>query len=205
MSDNPWSTQYGTPYSPYVPPPRERLHLSDLYAAVTTTAVVVLLGAPVGVLWAALAPRVAVVKVAQGVDLQMPETKAFVGADGSFLLITLGVGLLCGIVAAYLGRRQAPGVALGLAAGGVLAALVAWKVGHRIGYDAYTQLRDVAKVGATGSAYLQVRAKGVLLGWPVGASLGLLLATWWRRPAPSEPVAAVAPPAWGAPDQSPVA
>ncbi|MDQ1689457.1 MAG: hypothetical protein QOK42_2432 [Frankiaceae bacterium] len=184
MSDNPWATQ------PVYRPPtvtKERLKLSDAWAALVTTAVLVLLGAPVGLLWGALAPRVAVVKVAQGIDLQMPETKAFVAADGSFLVIALLVGVACGVAAALIGRRHAPGVAIGLAVGGVLAALIAMKVGHRLGYESYAQLRDVAKVGTRGSAYLQLRAKGVLLAWPAAASLALLTVTAGRRPAPAQP------------------
>jgi hypothetical protein len=179
-SENPW----GTPEAWSAPAPtRERLHLSDLYAALGTAAVVVLLGAPVGLLWGVLAPRVAVVKVAQGVDLQMPETKAFIAADGWFLVITALVGVAVGVLAAFLGRKRAPGVAVGVALGSVLAAIIAMKVGHRLGYGAYQQLRDVAEVGSTGHAYLQLRAKGVLLAWPAAASLALLVVTAWRRPA----------------------
>jgi hypothetical protein len=171
-------------------PVRERLKVADVWAGLVTTAVVVLLGAPVGVLWGAVAPRVPVVKVAQGIDLQMPETKAFVAADGSFLIITLLVGLACGIAAALIGRRHAPGVTMGVAVGGVLAALIAMKVGHRFGYDSYVQLRDVAKVGTKGSAYLQLRAKGVLFAWPAAACLALLTVTAGRRPDPDQsPVA----------------
>ena len=168
----------------YQPPARERLQWADAWAGLVTAAVVVLLGAPIGLLWGAVSPRVAVVKAsAQAVNLQMPETKAFVAGDGWFLIITLLAGIACGVVGAWLGRKRSPGVAIGLVVGGVLASLIAWKVGHRFGYDSYVQLRDSAKVGSTGSAYLQVRAKGVLLGWAAAASLTLLTITAARRPA----------------------
>lgn len=165
-------------------PPRERVHASDVKAALVTTAVVLLLGAPVGLLWGALAPRVEVRKVADGIDLLMPETKAFIGGDGSFLVITVLVGLAIGVAAALLGRRHGPGVAVGVAVGSLLAAVVAAKVGHRIGYDEYVHLRDAAAVNTRGHYFLKLRAEGVLFGWPVAACLALLTVTAARRPDP---------------------
>lgn len=177
MSIDPWAGPSDQPVGP-----RERLHLSDVWAAVVTTAVVVLVGAPVGLLWGAIAPRVEVRKVADGIDLIMPETKAFIGGDGSFFVITVLVGVALGVVAALLGRRHGPGVAVGLAIGSVLAAIVAAKVGVRIGHDEYVALRDVAPVNTEGRYFLKLRAEGVLLGWPVAALLTLLTVTAAMRP-----------------------
>lgn len=177
MTTSPW----GAPPA-QVLPPRERLRVADVWAAVTTTAVVVLFGAPVGILWGAISPRVEVRKVADGVDLLMPETKAFIGGDGSFLVLTVLVGAALGVAAAVLGRRHGPGVAVGLAVGSLLAAYVAAKVGHRIGYDEYVNLRDAAAVNTRGHYFLKLRAEGVLFGWPVAACLALLTLTAARRP-----------------------
>lgn len=177
MSNDPWATPYSQPVAP-----RERLHLTDVWAAVVTTAVVVLFGAPVGMLWGAISPRVEVRKVADGIDLIMPETKAFIGGDGSFFVITVLVGIALGVAAALLARRHGPGVAVGLAVGSVLAAIVAAKVGVRIGYDEYVALRDVAAVNTEGHYFLKLRAEGVLLGWPVAALLTLLTVTAAMRP-----------------------
>lgn len=182
MTTDVWATQYG-----HALPPRERLRISDLWAGVLTTAVVVLFGAPVGILWGAISPRVEVRKVADGVDLLMPETKAFIGGDGSFLVITVLVGVALGVAAAVLGRRHGPGVAVGLAVGSLLAAYVAAKVGHRIGYDEYVHLRDAAAVNTRGHYFLKLRAEGVLFGWPVAACLALLSITAARRPELSQP------------------
>ncbi|MDX6272999.1 MAG: hypothetical protein QOJ92_209 [Frankiales bacterium] len=187
MSDNPWATS--TAYRP-MPLASERLKVADVWAAVVTTAVVVLLGAPVGVLWGAVAPRAAAVKVAQGahgIFPQVAETKDYLAADWTFLIIALLVGLGCGIAAALIGGSRAPGVAIGLALGGVLAAVIAMKVGHRIGYDSYAQLRDAAKVGSRGRDELKLRLRGVLFAWPAAASLALLTVTAGRRPAPAQP------------------
>lgn len=182
MSNDPWASPYESPVVP-----GERLSLADVWAGVVTTAVVVLLGAPVGMLWGAVSPRVEVRKVADGLDLVMPETKAFIGGDGSFFVLTVLVGLALGIAAALIGRRYGPGVTVGLALGSLLAAIVAAKVGQRVGYDHYVALRDAAAVNTRGDYFLKIRAKGVLFGWPVAALLALLTITAARSPRPSRP------------------
>lgn len=128
---------------------------------------VALLGAPIGLLWSTLAPRARVVVLAGGPDLVDPNTKAFIAADGTFLLLTGAAGLLCAILALMLGgRRHGAATALGLAVGGLAAAYLAWRVGHRIGL---ADFRRAARgpVGTSALLNLSLRAKGVLVSWPL--------------------------------------
>jgi NAD/NADP transhydrogenase beta subunit len=150
---------------------------SEVAVGVGTAMIVALLGAPIGLLWAAVAPKVEVVRTSEGLDLVSAETKSFVGADGWFLVIGLIVGLLCGVLAWQLGRNRPLATVLGLAVGGVVAALIAWRVGHLV---------DVPRLSATLKSLpgkpiidptLDLRAKGVVLAWPfaaVAAFLGLI-------------------------------
>jgi hypothetical protein len=95
-------------------------------AAVLTTVGVVLLGAPLGLLWAAVAPPVDVV-VGEGGSTRLadPLRDAFIAVDGTFLVLALLAGLLSGVLGWRLGRRFGPGVVVGLVVGGLLAAEVA--------------------------------------------------------------------------------
>ncbi len=72
-------------------PLRERTR-HDLAAGLLTVVALVLLGAPVGLLWARLAPRVDVVVRPQGAGLAMPETGDFISADGLFLVLAVRRG-----------------------------------------------------------------------------------------------------------------
>ncbi|MCW2777143.1 MAG: hypothetical protein JWN17_868 [Frankiales bacterium] len=142
---------------------------ADAAAAGLTTLALVLLGAPVGLLWAAVAPRVPVVLSAAGPNLVDPETGAFAGADVAFGGLVLLVGAVCGFVAFLLGRRYGPGVVVGLLAGGLVAAWVAKQTGEQVGLDDFrTTVRDLAARG-TIEASVRLRASEAIVLWPVGA------------------------------------
>jgi hypothetical protein len=160
--------------------------LAEAAAGTVALGLVALLGAPIGLLWAAVAPKVEVVRTGQGLDLVSSETKSFVGADGWLFVLGLLVGAVCGFVAWRLGRRHALGTVLGLVLGSVLAAIIAWRVGHLV---------DVPRLSATLHSLpgkpvidptLDVRAKGVLLAWPfASAAVFLGLLAFWPNRSPS--------------------
>ncbi|MCU1692704.1 MAG: hypothetical protein JWM64_1795 [Frankiales bacterium] len=143
---------------------------ADAAAAALTGVVVVLLGAPVGLLWAAVAPRVEVVlRGAEGPGLVDPETSAFAGADIAFGALAVVVGLLCGLGAYALARRYGPGVVAGLLLGGLLAAYVAAKTGTQVGKDGFqAAARDLDRTG-TVEANVRLRAYEALVLWPAAA------------------------------------
>lgn len=170
MSD-PWlpPETTGPPRASSQPPTSRRRLLStaDAVAGLITAAALVVLGAPVGLLWGAVAPRVNVDAVAAGSESAFGP---LVGADTTFLLITVPVGISCGLLAWLLARHHAAGPALGLAVGGVAAALLAAHVGHLARHaDIVMALGSRASDQALSYVDFTVRAHGVLLGWAAGA------------------------------------
>jgi hypothetical protein len=162
----------------------------DLPAAAAVTVGSVLLGAPFGLLWSALAPRVRVGFSAEGpVAPDLESTKAFIGADGSYLLVMVAAGLVCGALAWWLARRSGPWTVAGLAVGGFLAALVAARVGVLPGaHDALVALRHGKAGHPSIDLYLgrlhgdqpHLRATWAAVGWPVGALLAFLVGSLLR-------------------------
>lgn len=141
----------------------------DAFVAILTTVLVTLTGAVVGLIWSATAPKLSLRAVVAGSEATF---KSQIGADGRFLLLGILAGVICAGVVVGLGERG-PGAVIGLAVGGVLAALVANRVGVVAQHDAtFAALRSL---GIPHSAHVldlvgfRVRAQGVLLAWPLAA------------------------------------
>ena len=145
----------------------------DAVAVLFTLAVVVLLGAPTGLLWSALAPHAKVVIDANGANFADAITEDFIAADAVFAGLILVVGLFTGVLAWLLARGAGSFVGIGLAAGGLLAALVAAEVGMRPGQDA---LQAAAQAGRAGNyvANVALQSNLVVVLWPVGALASFL-------------------------------
>lgn len=175
--------------------------------AVMTVVISAVLGIPAGLLWAAICPHVKYVSVNGKIFLVDPESPAVIGADGRFALITAGIGLACG-VAAYLAAGRGNDLALvaGLAVGGVVAALLAWRTGHLIGLDAFHRMVRAGDRTRAFNGPADLNARGVLVCWPFVAlvAYGLLEATDVAkriRPAGSVPAGDVSGPGTGQQDQ----
>jgi hypothetical protein len=153
----------------------------DLRAGLLTVAVTVLVGAPVGLLWAALAPRV-VVEV-DGEDVQVLETwsDGFIAVDAWFFAAVVVAGLVGGALAWWLGAAHGPAVVLGLVVGGLAAAWIASRVGGEV--DRVT-VRQLVESGVQGRRELAVslRSTSALLGWPIASLLSFLALSLARRP-----------------------
>lgn len=158
---------------------------ADALPALLVVVGMVLLGAPVGLLWSAVSPRVAFQVSDGGVTVLGPETsEGFMGADGSYALVLFGAGLACGFLAWWLARRSGPWTVVALAVGGVLAALVAARVGLLPGKaEALAALRPGSPergtfelfLGARGEDdALHLRAAWAAVAWPVGALVAFL-------------------------------
>jgi hypothetical protein len=130
-------------------------------------AAVAVLGAPLGLLWTAVAPDVPVQVVPRGVAPTGAQPEEFFAADGWFLLLGAAFGVLAAVAAWFLLRRQrGPVVLAALTVGAIGAGLLAWWVGHRIGLADYReQVRDSA-VGTDLARPPDLRAKE--LGWWFG-------------------------------------
>ncbi|MFE9205978.1 DUF2567 domain-containing protein [Micromonospora sp. NPDC007230] len=166
----------------------------------TTLAAAVLLavlGAPLGLLWAGVAPGTPVQKTADGAIYATPQPEQPIAADGWFSLLGLGFGVLAAIALWLLlrGRRGPVGLFAGTL-GGLGAALVAWQVGRRIGLGTYHRLLATAPDGTVFTKPADLRAGGIdwllgLLPVPYGnlllpafgaAVTYTLLAGWSRWP-----------------------
>jgi hypothetical protein len=155
----------------------------------------VLLGAPAGLLWSKVAPHLTLTFAQQGVPgaTDLESTKAFIGADGSYAVVMLCFGLVTGALAWFLARRGGPWTVVAMTVGGLLAAVVAARVGVVPGaHEAVEALRR-GTVGSSVDLYLggplpakigdgvpHLRAPWAAVAWPVGALLSFLLASAFR-------------------------
>jgi hypothetical protein len=153
--------------------------LGTVASAVLLGLYTVLVGGAAGLLWASIAPKLSVPALAAGSDATF---RAQVGADAWFLLVAALAGIVCTLMAVAFVGEPSPAVVTALAVGGLVAAIVA----DRIGY--------LSERGATGHALraigahpdgsliseidFRVRALGVLTAWPIAslAAVGLVLA-----------------------------
>ncbi|MFJ7265893.1 hypothetical protein ACIQV3_04355 [Streptomyces sp. NPDC099050] len=161
---------------------------SDIRDGAAIALVLGVAGVLLGLLWVWLAPRVQYVSNGEAVFLRDTESEARIGADGTFLLLSVGFGVLSA-VAVFLWRRGGGAAqVVGLAVGSVFAALVGWRVGLWLGpsSDLVAVARKAGK-GVPFDAPLELLAHGALLGWPMAAVVvHLALTALWgtRDPAP---------------------
>ncbi len=181
-----------TPWATVPPPARDRaLGTSpelrgDAAAAALVATVLVLLGAPLGLLWAAVAPRVQVVLGDAGPGLVDPESGAFLGADLAFGLLVLLAGLACGLLALLpRARPHGPGVVVGLLAGGLLAAYVAAQTGEQVGLEEFRAAVREGVVRGTVEASVRLRATEALVLWPAAALAAFAVGTALRPEPPA--------------------
>lgn len=144
----------------------------------------VLLGAPTGLVWSLVAPRLTFTVGNAGVSSpDLESTKAFIGADGTFLIVVALVGVLAGLLAGAFARRSGPWTVLALALGGTLGALVAARVGVLPGtHRALEALQPGTSIRGTVELYLgrldgqtpHLRSFATVVGWPVAAVAAFL-------------------------------
>ncbi len=162
----------------------------ELKNGVLTAVLVAVAGVVLGLLWLWLAPRIPLVSDGKAVYLKDTEGEQAIGADGTFVLLALAVGVLTGAVVFWRNRRGGVGVVLGMAVGAVLGSVLAWRLGTWLGptSDLIAHARAVgAKKVFDGP--LELQAKGALLAWPVGAVLTHLLLTTGFGPRDEQPPA----------------
>ncbi|WP_217210173.1 DUF2567 domain-containing protein [Streptomyces sp. AC550_RSS872] len=149
---------------------------TEVREAAVVAVVVAFFGALLGVLWWWLAPRVPLVGDVgdEGwvVYFKDSEGEQAAGVDGTFTLLALAFGLVSAVAVFLWRRRGGVPLVVGLAVGGFLGALLAWRVGVWLGPtdDVIAHAKEAGK-GVAFSAPLKLGAKGALLAWPLGALL----------------------------------
>jgi len=158
-----------------------------LVVSVLSGLVVFVLGGPLGLLWAWLAPTVPVIETGgpSGIVVNDPSPEEYIAADGWFTLLGLAFGLIVAIVAWLVMRRdRGPFMLLGVVAGTLGAGYLAapW-VGEMIGRGDYERWQQTAAAGATYLAPPQVHSLGpTLVPAFVAAIVLTLLAGWSNDP-----------------------
>ncbi len=135
-------------------------------------------GVVLGLLWVWLAPRVPLVSDGSAIYLKDSEGEQAIGADGWFTLLGLALGAVTA-VGVFLWRRGGGiAVVVGLAVGGVLASVLAWRMGVWLG-PPQNVIAHAKQVGPNKVFYapLQLRAKGALLAWPLASMAAFLALT----------------------------
>jgi hypothetical protein len=173
-------------------------HRPDLRKQARDAAIVALVvtvcGLLLGLLWVWLAPRVPLISDGKAVYLQDSEGEQSIGIDGWFTLLGAGFGLLSALVVFWRYRKGGIPLVIGLAVGGVLASIVAWRFGLLLGPT--SDIVAHAKQAGTNHVFdapMKLRAKGALLAWPalaMGGHLALTAAFGPRDPEPPRPTGA---------------
>ncbi len=160
----------------------------EIGQAAVVAAAVAVSGVLLGLLWLWLAPRVPLIADKQAVYLKDTEGEQAIGVDGTFTLLGLAFGFLSALVVFLVRRRGGIPLVVGLAAGALLGAVLAWKVGVWLGpdTDVVAHAKSVGR-GVVFDAPMELNAKGVLLAWPVAAMIVHLVLTALFGPRDPEP------------------
>lgn len=137
-----------------------------LLVGTAAAVVIAALGAPLGLLWAVVAPGVPVVQASGGPVLTEQQPEQFVAADGWFSVLGLAFGVLAAVGVWWALRRWRGAVGLvALTFGSIGAALLAWWLGRQVGLGDYEQWRATAAVGASYLRPPDLRGGSVHLHW----------------------------------------
>ncbi|MEE4491330.1 ABC transporter permease [Streptomyces sp. BE230] len=191
---NPWQTppEGGSPTGSHLgtllQSPEEREFRTDLRRAAVVAVAVTVAGVALGLLWLWLAPRVPLVSDDTAVFLSNSEGEEAIGADGTFALLALAFGAVSAGLVFWFHRKGGIALVVGLAVGGLLGSLLAWRLGTWLGPtdDVVAHAREVGK-GVIFDAPLELHAKGALLAWSLAAMavhLGLTALFGPRDPEP---------------------
>jgi hypothetical protein len=166
-----------------MPPTRDLLPAQSGLGAVPSALLLgvytVLVGGAAGLVWAAVAPKLSIPALAAGSDATF---RAQVGADAWFLLVAALAGVLCTLLAVAFVGEPGPAVTTALAVGGLVAAIVADRIGYLSERGATSHALRAIGAHPDGSLIseidFRVRALGVLTIWPIAslAVVGLVMA-----------------------------
>ncbi|HEX5740776.1 MAG TPA: DUF2567 domain-containing protein [Pilimelia sp.] len=131
------------------PRPPRGVRRAQVRGAAVVTLLLAVLGAPLALLWYALAPTVPVRVTADGQVLVSTQPEQFVAADGWFAILGTAFGVLAAAGTWALARRhRGPAQLVAVVLGAGAAGLVAWGVGGQLGQTGYQERARAAPVGA---------------------------------------------------------
>jgi Protein of unknown function (DUF2567) len=156
-------------------PPRQRtgaFHRGDLLDAVIVLSAVALVGIPLAWLWSSLAPPQVSVLQADGVlGALPPESQHRFDDLALFVLLGTAVGVLSGAAAWLLRQRRGPLALLGLAAGSLLAAWLAMRIGLSFADGRYADAIRTARPDSVVRAGPRLESAWALIAQPLAAVL----------------------------------
>lgn len=157
---------YATPVEFPAPPKQPIFDRADLWTVILGTIGVLLVGVVATFVWVWIAPRATVVRDASGgVSLANAETKAFAGADVTFLFVTLVAGAVCAGIAAVVARHRGLAVTIAMAGGGLLSSLmVAW-CGRWLTGGPFAHWVAHTSTG-THHLFIQLQTRPFIVAWP---------------------------------------
>ncbi|UGY90855.1 DUF2567 domain-containing protein [Streptomyces gobiensis] len=187
------------PGGPVDSAPPETPGRGELRDVLLVAFLVSLAGVALGLLWLWLAPRVPYISDGEKAYLRNGESQEAIGVDGTFALLALGVGAVTGLLVFLARRSGGMGMVIGLALGGLLGSVLAWRLGVWLGPGQDLSARaEAAGRGGVFDGPLELAATVALLCWPLAALATHLVATAFfgpRDPAPQpQPY-----PQWGPP------
>lgn len=184
---------------PVGPPPGPPLDWRDeLRDGALSALALAALGLVLGLLWFWLAPRVPLISDGSAVLLRNPEGEEAIGAEGTFVLLSLGLGALAGAGVFFFRRQGGIGLVVGIALGAFLGALIAWRIGVWLGptSDLAAHAREVGE-GEPFDGPLQLDAKGTLCAYPFAAlAVHLLVTAIFGERDPEPPALPPTPAGW---------
>jgi hypothetical protein len=142
---------------------------ADVWTALLGSIGVASLGVLAGFVWLWLAPRALTTSDGKGhSSLLNPSTKAFAGADVTFLFIGIVAGLICGVCAAVLARHRGLAVSVAMGVGGTLASLIAAWIGRALSGGPNNYWLNHATAG-NHRFFIELATRPYLMAWPVTA------------------------------------
>ncbi len=163
----------------------EAPHSRDVLSALVVAVALVVVGVPMGLIWAATTPKLNVKQALAGSEAAFNVQG---GADVHFALLALIFGVLAGAVVGWRGRHGSWTLPVALAVGGVGGSLVAAQVGHLRGSSrVLDQLPQDIRGRVSNVVDFVLRSHGFHVVLPVAALVTyliiLLLTTSHQEPA----------------------
>jgi hypothetical protein len=166
-------------------------------AVVVTCVAFAVAGAIAGWLWAELADPPAYEVLRAGAIMGEEQAGREFGVDVTYALIALGFAVPLGLLTGWRWHRVGWPQVLAAAGGAAIASVVAWQLGVRWGPSDPADGLPAAQVGDLLPEQLDVHAKGLLLAWPMGALVGLIIAVLlFSRPSRPRPYGSNGPGSW---------